>query len=169
MERRLTLKKALVVSVATFVIYLVYVRLTTTEEDRIMAMFAQIEEALEDRDSMAALEHISANYRDTSGRRKTDIRLLLNLLNRSSDQVMVSFGKRSIKLGDNNTAGVRLQVSARVIMNGREFEPLPEKGATEMVVDLRKEDGEWRVAGATYPSGVEEWIRRFRGILSGVH
>jgi len=168
MKRRLTLKKAVLVSVAVFVIYLVYVRLTTTEEDRIVAMFAEIEEALEARNSMAVLEHISPNYRDTSGRKRADLRLLLNLLNRSADQVMVSIAKRSIKIR-NDTAGVGIQVSARVIMNGREFEPLPEKGDTEMIVDLRKEDGQWRVTGATYPPGVEGWIRSFRGILSGVH
>jgi hypothetical protein len=52
-------------------------------------------------------------------------------------------------------------------MGGREFEPLPEDGSSEMIVDLRKEDGKWRITRALYPAVVEEWIRKFESILSG--
>jgi hypothetical protein len=166
MERRFTLKRAFFIALAIFGLYLLYTHLTTTEEDRIMAVFAAVERGLEERNSLAVLEHVSPSYRDSSGRKKADAQLLLTTLNRSANQVMVNLSKRAITV-HKDAAGAHLVISARVVMGGREFEPLPEDGSSDMTVDLRKEAGTWRITGAIYPAVVEEWIRKFQSILSG--
>ena len=166
MKEQSPLKKVLIVSVVVFIAYLTWKHVSVSEEDRIMAVFAEIEEGLEQRKSLRVLGHISPDYHDSEGNKKPELRMLLQMLNRASEAVMVSIRKESITI-EGDTAEAELHVSAKIVAQGRQLEPLPDQGAETMSANLKKEDGEWVVTASNFPPAVQSWLRKFRRIMSG--
>ncbi|MBI2191535.1 MAG: hypothetical protein HYU36_06085 [Planctomycetes bacterium] len=150
-------KKILTVSAVLFLAVFAYRRLVLTEEDRIMAVFQQVEEALEARDSSGCLSVISSEYHDSTGRRRGDIRNLLLVFCRVAHEVMVNIARRSLTVrGD--SAEVELTVSARVSRGAQNIQVKTEEGSQTVIVNLRKEGGRWMVTSAVFPDDIERWL-----------
>jgi hypothetical protein len=156
--RRVSFTTILIVSSLLFGAYLLVRHWLVSDEDRVKAVFARIEKALENRDASSCLDAVSPDYRDSAGRRRSDLRTTLVILFQMTEQVMATLTPRSVLI-QSNRAEVELFVSIRIRYN-RPVGDAPEEGSEVVRVELRKEDGEWKVTGATYPEEVERRFQR---------
>lgn len=129
-----------------------------TPEERIRRLFAEAEQAAEEKEVGTLIDFTASDFAGSSGLDRRELRGYLFVLFQQHEQVFVLHRVTSIDVGsDGTTATAR----AAVAMAGAPIEvpaDLSRISADLLVVetDLRVEDGEWRVAGASWRSAVIE-------------
>tara|TARA_B100001013_G_C24305503_1_gene322579 strand:- start:22 stop:510 length:489 start_codon:yes stop_codon:yes gene_type:complete len=152
-------QEILLTAVAIFAAYLVYQRLSVSEEDRIMETFKTVESGLEQKQSSTVLSVISKDYEDSRNRRRTHIRDMLLMFSRAVRNVMVSIREGEIKI-DGDKAEVELMVTVSLTIQSENPALQTEDGSNPVLVFLTREGGDWKVTSAEFPPRIEQWLQR---------
>jgi hypothetical protein len=161
MNRIGPIQKIILLSGFIFIAWIVYEQFFVPEETRIMEMFFELEEGLEARKSRQVTPLLSRQFRDNLGNDWQTVSELLLVFNRISKSVMISISRSKLDIkGD--TAECEMNFAAKVSTQTQQVVAGEnnDEGGGMMIFNLKKEDGDWKIVGVTYPADVEKKMKR---------
>jgi hypothetical protein len=109
----------------------------SSDEERVRDTFATVERAAEARDASDVLEHVALSYADSQGNDKAALQAFLRGYFLANPRVEVLFDVESLELPVAGLARGRVDLTV-----------LPAGDRATLDVELREQDGEWRVTRA---------------------
>ena len=108
-----------------------------SDDEQVRAVLASAEQAAEERDASDVLEHIATGYSDSRGFDRTQLQTFLRGYFLANPKVEVLLDIESLELPVPGLAQVRADVTV-----------LPAGDQATLDVELRQQDGEWRIVRA---------------------
>jgi len=111
----------------------------TSDEEKVRALIASVEEAAEERDASDVLEYVSDDYRDGSGYDKDELRNFLRGYFLAHPKLELLVTIESLEFPVDGLAQAVVSVATV---------ELGDPGMRRLNVELRRAEGEWRVVRA---------------------
>ena len=161
------IQKIILLSGFIFLAWIVYEQFFVPEEAKIMEMFFELEEGLEARKSRQVMPLLSRQFRDNLGNDWKAVSELLIVFNRISKSVMISISRSKIDIKE-NTAECEMKFAAKVSTQAQQVlaGEHNDEGSGMMILNLKKEEGDWKISGVTYPEDVEIWVKKMKRMMS---
>lgn len=130
-----------------------------TPEARVRAVFAAIEAAAQARDVAALEEHVSDAYSDPRGHDKRELGAVAAMHLLRNESVHLLTRVRELEIAPDGTArAIALVAMAATPIPGPELLPTLRADLHRFDVELREEDGTWRVTRAEWrPASLAEF------------
>lgn len=130
-----------------------------TPEERVRAVFAAMETAAQERDVAALKEHVSEAYGDARGHDKREIGALAGMHLLRNESVHLLTRVRGVEIGPEGEArAIALVAMAGAPIPGPELLPTLRADLYRFDVELREEDGAWRITRAEWrPASLAEF------------
>jgi hypothetical protein len=109
----------------------------SSDEQQVRELFARVEKAAEARDTSDVLDHVAAEYSDERGLDKTQLQTFLRGYFLANPKIDVRVDIESLAIPVPGLAQARVDLAV-----------LPAGDRTKLDVELRRQDGGWRVVRA---------------------
>lgn len=116
----------------------------SSDEQQVRELFARVEEAAEARDTSDVLDHVAADYSDERGLDKTRLQTFLRGYFLANPKVELRVDIENLAMPVPGLAQARVDILV-----------LPAGDRTKLDVELRRQDGGWRVVRADRARSVE--------------